>query len=76
MKWFFVLLQAVNSLKVELVKFCLLSMSLNILISMHVGICAQSHAPGKTALRLEKFFKKLKLRCFCCFVSQEQMKTG
>lgn len=40
MKWFFVLLQADNSLKVELVKFCLLFMSLNILISLHVGICA------------------------------------
>ena len=35
MKRFFVLLQAVSSLKVELVRICLLSTSLNILISMH-----------------------------------------
>lgn len=35
MKRFFVLLQAVSSLKVELVRICLLYTSLNILISMH-----------------------------------------
>lgn len=35
MKRFFVLLRAVSSLKVELVRICLLSTSLNILISVH-----------------------------------------
>lgn len=78
MKWFFVLLQAVNSLKVELVKFCLLSMSLNILIILHAGILctAQSHAAGKTALWLEKVFEVEIVPFFYCLVFQEQMKTG
>lgn len=45
-----------SSLKFELVKFCLLSMSLNILISLHVGICAQSHAPGKNSFVTAEVF--------------------
>lgn len=48
MKCFFVFLQAVNSLKVELVDV-LFVLHKSKLINMHVGICAQSHAPGKTA---------------------------
>lgn len=32
---------------------------------MYVGICAQSHAPGKTDLRLEEFFKIALLLLLC-----------
>lgn len=58
MKWFLVLLRAVTSLKVDLVKFFFVvrKSKYTVRIIFHVGICAQSHAPGKTALLLKEFF--------------------
>lgn len=44
--WLFVLLQAVNSFKVELVKICCPRVSMQ-LITLHVKMRAQDYAPGE-----------------------------
>lgn len=66
----FVLLQ-----ESELVKrFVCLSVSLNIIISLHVALRAE--LPGKTAFFDWGSFYKLKLLRFCHLVSEEQMKKA
>lgn len=67
---FSVSLQVVKSLKVDLVKFCVFMLNLNLL--MCVRICAQLFWRKNSLMASDK----VQLQCFRCFVSQEQMNRG